>query len=150
MLSASVMRKVEVFRKIRQLPVEEQARVDRLYQILNKIEWLTIFPKGLGMLFTLALLLSLFIVSKLLDINFPVGNEIVLLICAVLGLVFFWATSILILKWLVFNPRRDNAMEAFRILISCNPKYKDALKTIMQLDQDMASNIAKLIAEIVP
>ncbi len=60
----------------------------------------------------------------------------------------FCAAGVLILKKLIFNPRRNGKVEELRTILSSDHNYRSTLEMLKQLDPDMIKNIRKYITHM--
>ena len=134
---AAVVRKMVVLRHIEKLPPEEKERARLLFQILDKIEWYTIFPFYLSILFVPV---PLYFYVKEIIVFSDVG--------AILSVVFAYLAGILILKVLV-RPLLTSKTDELRKRLS-DSRNRSALETLRRLDPDMSRNIRRHIERAIP
>jgi len=145
-MSGTIIRKMVVLGRIEKLPEDEQERAFRLYAILDRIEWLTIAPIIIGIYsgFLLSMITAETLFASILRMQLPSGGLIDFLY-GLMTLILCSASCIFGLKVLYFNPRREQSVNELRKTLLSDSQFNGTLKTLKELDPDMARNIRKHI-----
>ena len=137
------MRKMVVIQRIAQLePREERERAERLYWILDRIEFHTIIPLFMGFLAVpVGVLLALIFIIKS-GMTLP-QDETLLLLCAFVCAALSYILGVFFLKVLFCNRRRELKIRELEDALALDATLYRTLEILKQLDPAMARNIRR-------
>lgn len=131
-------RKIEVSRRIEQLPTDERNRARELYAVLDRIERLTMAPFQFGILAVLVPIL----LFQLMTSGNTWGRLAIFFMLAPLS----YAALVFILRLIIFNQVREKEVNRLKEMLSSDHRYRSTLTTLEKIDPAMAGNIQKCIA----
>lgn len=144
-----VMRKRLVYGRIAQLPPDERERAQKLYLILDKIEWLSFAPLYLTAGVPILWMFIVLMIFGSSSMGFASDARNIHLLWVLVGGALFCAAGVLIVSKIVFKKHRDKEMDKLREMISSDYTCIDMLDTLKQLDPDMAHTIGWYIAQAI-
>jgi hypothetical protein len=144
-----VIRKRLVFSRIAQLPPDERERAQKLYSVLDKIEWLCLAPIYTAAVFIILwMLIAVMLFTSSSSDYSGDGKNIRLFVILLVG-ILICAFGTFIANKLIFRVCRDKELNKLQAMVSSDHTCIDALETIKELDPDMGHNIGWYIAQAI-
>lgn len=150
-MSGNLMRKMYVFDQLSKLDVPEEVKekINKLYVLLNKIEFNKVLTFHLGAYVPTLIILWLPVeLARQEYLSVEIVNEFLsngFLILNIMALA--WATCYLILR-IAFIPKTKKVINEINQIFLFDSQSQDILKIIEKLDPDMIRNIGKILPKM--